>query len=112
MCSSDLVYDFWLDGLTIDVKYSSLYKRKNGNSHHWQLRTKGNQDFIVAFLERESGSELEKPNILLIPMQFVEEQKELHISQSGRWINDFQVEPEELQPLLKDYALLRKNGLF
>lgn len=106
------VYDFWLDGLTIDVKYSSLYKRKNGNSHHWQLRTKGNQDFIVAFLERESGSELEEPNILLIPMQFIEEQKELHISQSGRWINDFQVEPEELQPLLKDYALLRKNGLF
>jgi hypothetical protein len=45
-------------------------------------------------------------------MQFIEEQKELHISQSGRWINDFQVEPEELQPLLKDYALLRKNGLF
>ena len=82
------VYDFWLDGLTIDVKYSSLYKRKNGNSHHWQL------------------------NILLIPMQFIEEQKELHISQSGRWINDFQVESEELQPLLKDYALLRKNGLF
>ena len=23
------VYDFWLDGLTIDVKYSSLYKRKS-----------------------------------------------------------------------------------
>ena len=94
------------------VPDATEYKRKNGNSHHWQLRTKGNQDFIVAFLERESGSELEKPNILLIPMQFVEEQKELHISQSGRWINDFQVEPEELQPLLKDYALLRKNGLF
>ena len=28
------------------------------------------------------------------------------------YLDDFQVEPEELQPLLKDYALLRKNGLF
>ncbi|EMC29339.1 hypothetical protein AB6O97_02975 [Streptococcus mutans] len=106
------VYDFWFDGLTIDVKYSSLHKKKNGNSQHWQFRTNGSQDFIVAFLERESDSELNQPNILLVPMQFIEAKKELHVSQSGPWFQDFKVEPEELQPLLKDYAQLRKDGLF
>lgn len=106
------VYDFWFDGLTIDVKYSSLHKKKNGNSQHWQFRTNGSQDFIVAFLERESGLELDRPNILLIPMQFIEAKIELHISQSGPWFQDFKVEPEELQPLLKDYVQLRKDGLF
>ena len=98
--------------MTIDVKYSSLHKKKNGNSQHWQFRTNGSQDFIVAFLERESGLELDRPNILLIPMQFIEAKKELHISQSGPWFQDFKVEPEELQPLLKDYVQLRKDGLF
>ena len=63
-------------------------------------------------LERESGSELHQPNILLVPMQFIEAQKELHVSQSGPWFQDFKVEPEELQPLLKDYVQLRKDGLF
>ncbi|AUA18433.1 hypothetical protein [Streptococcus suis] len=106
------VYDFWFDGLTINVKYSSLHKRKDGDSYHWQFRVKGDQNFIVAFLERESGLELEQPNILLVPMQFIEEKKELHISPSGPWFNGFKVEAEELQPLLKDYARLRKDGLF
>lgn len=106
------VYDFWFEGLMIDVKYSSLHKKKNGNSQHWQIRTKGDQDFIVAFLEKECGLELQDPIVLLVPMQFIEDQKELHISQSGPWFNAFQVEPEELQPLLKDYAQLRKDGLF
>ncbi|MGT2736873.1 hypothetical protein ACVRXS_06920 [Streptococcus orisratti] len=39
-------------------------------------------------------------------------EKELHVSQSGPWFKDFKVEPEELQPLLKDYVQLRKDGLF
>lgn len=106
------VYDFWLDGLTIDVKYSSLHKKKNGNSYHWQIRISGSQDFVVAFLERENGSELEQPNILLIPMQFTENKKDLHISQSGLWFKNFKIEPEELQPILKEYVSLRKDGLF
>lgn len=106
------VYDFWFDGLTIDVKYSSLHKNKNGNSTYWQFRTKGEQDFIVAFLEKECGLELQDPIILLVPMQFLDEQKELHISHSGPWLKEFQIEPEELYSLLKEYANLRKEGLF
>ncbi|EFU21418.1 hypothetical protein HMPREF0813_01983 [Streptococcus anginosus F0211] len=106
------VYDFWFDGLTIDVKYSSLHKNKNGSSTYWQFRTKGDQDFIVAFLEKECGLELQDPIILLVPMQFLDEQKELHISQSGPWLKEFQIEPEELYSLLKEYASLRKEGLF
>ncbi|MCU0081781.1 hypothetical protein [Streptococcus danieliae] len=106
------IYDFWFEGLTVDVKYSSLHKKKNGNTYYWHIRTKGSQDFIVAFLERESGLELENPNILLIPMQFIVDKKDLHISQSGVWLSEFKVESEELQPLLKDYARLRKEGLF
>ncbi|MEI4353778.1 hypothetical protein V9Z49_10025 [Streptococcus suis] len=66
----------------------------------------------VAHLQRESGLELEQPNTLLVPMQFIEEKKELHISPSGPWFNGFKVEAEELQSLLKDYARLRKDGLF
>ncbi|MBO4108824.1 hypothetical protein J5583_01305 [Streptococcus suis] len=102
------VYDFWFQGLTIDVKYSSLHQKKNGNSYHWQVRTKGTQDIIVAFLERESGKELENPIILLLPMQFIDKKIELHISPSGRWFNAFQVQPEELQPLLREYASVLK----
>lgn len=103
------VYDFWFEGLTIDVKYSSLHKKKNGNSQHWQFRTNGNQDFIVAFLERESGLELTNPYILLIPIQFIEDKKELHVSPSGPWFQNLKVEGEELQPLLKEYAALREE---
>lgn len=106
------IYDFWFDGLTIDVKYSSVYSKKNSQSHHWHFRTKGDQDFIVAFLERKSGSELEHPFILFIPMQFLVDKNDLHVSPSGRWFNEFQVEAEELQPLLNEYAQLRKDGLF
>lgn len=106
------IYDFWFQGLTIDVKYSSLHQKKNSNSHHWQFRATGDQDFIVAFLERQSGSELENPIILLVPMQFVVQKKDLHISPSGRFFKEFQVKPEELQSLLKEYAALRQDNLF
>ena len=94
------------------MKYSSLHKNKNGSSTYWQFRTKGEQDFIVAFLEKECGLELQDPIILLVPMQFLDEQKELHISQSGPWLKEFQIEPEELYSFLKEYASLRKEGLF
>ncbi|WP_449456115.1 hypothetical protein [Streptococcus suis] len=41
-----------------------------------------------------------------------EVKKDLHISQSGAWIKEFQIEPEELQPTLKEYVALREQGLF
>ena len=45
-------------------------------------------------------------------MQFLTDKNDLHVSPSGRWFNEFQIEAEELQPLLSDYAQLRKDGLF
>ena len=85
-------------------------KRKNGNSQHWQFRTNGSQDFIVAFLERESGLELDRPNILLIPMQFIEAKKKSCIYLNlGHGFQDFKVEPEELQPLLKRLCSIKKR---
>lgn len=79
---------------------------------HLKLIKSGRLTIIVAFLERKPGSELERPFILLIPMQFLTDKNDLHVSPSGRWFNEFQIEAEELQPLLSDYAQLRKDGLF
>ncbi|HHT7812931.1 hypothetical protein [Streptococcus suis] len=106
------VYDFMFGNLTIDVKYSSLHRRRE-SSGNWQIRVKGNQDFIVAFLERDVGTELQNPLILLLPMQFLPSDREhLHISQMSVWFQDFQLEPEELQPTLRSYSELREEGLF
>lgn len=105
------VYDFMFGNLTIDVKYSSLHVRNNKPSY-WQLKAKGEQDFIVAFLEREKGTELTEPIILLLPMQFVDVKTDLHVSPSGPWIKEFCIEPEELQPTLRSYSDLREQGVF
>ena len=108
------VYDFCLKDITIDVKYSSFHKDKrySTNNGRWQVRAVGEQDFIVAFLEREAGSELNDPYILLLPMQFIDVRKDLHIGKSGAWFKEFLIEPEELQPTLKEYVDLRAKGLF
>lgn len=104
------IYDFMFGNLTIDVKYSSLFKRKTGHSMNWQINTKGDQDFIVAFLERERGAEMDSPYMLLLPMAFINVKKDLYISRSVAWFNGFQVEPEELRSVLKDYSDLREAG--
>lgn len=109
------VYDFWFDGITIDVKYSSIRKdnRLSELRYFWRFRTTGNQDFICAFLESDADKQLDEPIILLIPMQFIGEQRQfLSVSPSSTWIKDFNVQPEEIQPMLREYADLRKNGLF
>lgn len=108
------VYDFTLKDVTIDVKYSSLHvdKRYRTRKSHWSVGARGEQDFICAFLERAEGAQLKNPIILLLPMAFVEVKKDLYISQSGAWFKEFQIEPEELQPTLKEYVKLRSQGLF
>lgn len=103
------VYDFRFDNLTIDVKYSSY--RTNKASHYWMCRSKGEQDFVCIFLEREIDKKLEDPYVLLIPHTFID-QDYIHISKSGSWFRDFKVEPEEIQPLLRDYSELREAGEF
>lgn len=100
------VYDFVYRNLTIDIKYSSAHTRKayQTDTISWQLRAQGNQDIIVAFLEREKGAELNEPYILLIPMNFVDVKKDLHISKSGVWFNEFQVKADDLEMILDSYA--------
>lgn len=107
------VYDFCLKDITIDVKYSSMRKdkRHKSASGNWAVRATGEQDFIVAFLERDAGTELDEAYTLLIPMQFIDVDN-LYISKSGAWFKEFSIEPEELQPTLKEYVDLRAKGLF
>ncbi|MDK4486142.1 hypothetical protein MVQ23_09835 [Fusobacterium necrophorum] len=96
------VYDFMFKGLKIDVKYSSL--RPHTNTPCWCARVSGEQDITVIFLEKERGTELKDPYILLIPSGFVSVKNTMHISKSGRWLSEFQVEADELNSILNDYA--------
>jgi len=100
------VYDFVYRDLTIDVKYSSarINKRYQTGTISWSVRAQGNQDIIVAFLEREKGSELNEPYILLIPMNFIDVKEHLMISKSGVWFNEFQVKADDLEMILDSYA--------
>lgn len=104
------VYDFMYGNLTIDVKYSS--SRRQSSHVFWKVRVSGDQDFIVAFLEREAGQGLNNPIILLLPMSFIENASSLHISKGGPWIKEFQIEPEELEETLRGYSELREQGMF
>lgn len=100
------VYDFVYRKLTIDVKYSSARKdnRYKTDKIHWHIRAEGNQDIIVAFLEREKGAELNEPYILLIPMNFIDVKRDLHISKTGAWFKEFQIKVDDLEMILDSYA--------
>ena len=77
------------------------------------MRCKGDRDFIVAFLEREPGSELEEPIILLIPygMFSFSAEDTLHFIESSEIFLTYQVLPEQLIEILEDYASLKEQGL-
>lgn len=106
------VYDFILQDLTIDVKYSSLRKdpRSTTGRGYWGIRATGNQDFIVAFLERNEGTQLEDPYILCLPMAFVSVKSTLNVTFSSPFFKEFMLEPEELSPYLKEFAELKAFG--
>lgn len=108
------VYDFMFGNLTIDVKYSSKHTSNRGvGNDYWGFRVKGDQDFIVAFLEREKKEELNNPIVLLLPMSFVENgAKNTTLTESSPYFKEFQIEPEELQPTLRMYSEMREQGLF
>lgn len=102
------VYDFVLDDLTIDVKYSS--NRPTRKSDYWGIKTGGEQDVIVAFCQREKESPFEDYFIVLLPSSFLESDS-LAFTKTSAIYKEFRIEPEELQPLLKEYAGLKKEGL-
>lgn len=100
-------FDFVYKNLTIDVKFSSLFSR--GKSKYWRVRTKGNPDLYVIFLERDEGDELENPYILLFPSVF-KETKSVHISSKGDLFKEFRVYKDDLAEMLKEYGELKEAG--
>ena len=65
----------------------------------------------MAFLEREKGKALDKPNILLIPQQFITQKCMIYISKNGDYFKMFQVKEKDLIKQLEEYAELKKNNL-
>lgn len=104
------IFDFNFKGLNIDVKYSSITVRSEKNINWW-VRAKGTQDITVAFLEREKGKALDKPNILLIPQQFITQKCMIYISKNGDYFKMFQVKEQDLVKELEEYADLKKKKL-
>ena len=98
-------FDFIYKDLTVDVKYSSAHKRKKGHSVHWSLRCTGDMDLIVAFLEREEGSELDKPIIAIIPKAVFPREK-IEIHKNGKYKKLF-INKNELIELLDKYQSLK-----
>lgn len=104
------IYDFYFKNVTVDVKYSSLMYRSK--SKQWTIRVKGKQDFICAFLESEKESELKNPYVLLIPMAFFSQKNTVTITEVGKYFQEFQIAPENLEETLESYVALRKEGMF
>lgn len=99
-------FDFFYKNLTIDVKYSSAHKRKETHSIHWSVRSSGNMDLIVAFLEKEIGSELDNPHIIIIPKKLFPKEK-IEIHKNGKYGNMF-VEKSDLIATLDSYQTLKE----
>lgn len=95
-------YDFIYKNLTIDVKYSS--KHNGPNAPYWGIRAIKSANICVAILEREEGKGVENPYILLIPNGFVQTTSNTHISKTGSFFNDFQVDEDMLVEMLDEYA--------
>ena len=98
-------FDFIYKDLTIDVKFSSAHKRKEGHNIHWSLRCSGNIDLIVAFLEREEGSELDEPIIAIIPKAVFPREK-IEIHKNGKYKKLF-INKNELIGVLDKYQSLK-----
>lgn len=101
-------FDFIYRDLKIDVKYASVSKRSDTNSEIWSIRTNGSRDLIVAFLERERGSELEEPYIMILPTGVTAPRKKIGVHKGGKWWK-LVVEEEDLQAMLDEYAAVLKN---
>lgn len=92
------MYDFMIEGLTVDVKYSSRHE----HGSHWAFRFSGEQDMICAFLERTAGRRLDNPIILLIPSAFLKG-KRLYMSEDSEYM-DFEVSARDLDMVVRKYA--------
>lgn len=99
-------FDFIYKKITIDVKYSSAHKRKETHSIHWSVRSSGNMDLIVGFLEKEIGSELDEPYIIIIPKKLCPKEK-IEIHKNGKYREMF-VDESNLIATLNSYQMLKE----
>lgn len=58
---------------------------------------------IVAFLEREPGSELDQPHVIVIPMGAVAPRKKIEVHCGGKWWR-LMVEEADLKAILDEYV--------
>ncbi len=104
-------YDFDVEGLRIDVKYSGVQISKTG-AKSWHFHCNNNEEkkknpveFFVMFLEREKHKEMEEPYILAFPGGMVK--TNITVSTSGELFNEFRMkDKEELREYLLSYAEL------
>lgn len=73
--------------------------------NEWSLRCTGDMDLIVAFLEREEGSELDEPIIAIIPKAVFPREK-IEIHKNGKYQKLF-INKNELIELLDKYQSLK-----
>lgn len=107
-------FDFMVGNLKIDVKYSSLRvpkKDKIRKKKTWAIRLTGKKDLTVAFLERETGSELQKPHCLVIPNALMVNNCHMSITEDSERLFDFKVPLNELNDVIMLYADASNGGL-
>lgn len=97
-------YDFVYNGLTIDIKYSSILTK--GDKDYWNVRN-SKADIIVAFLERSKGKELKNPYILFIPTAIMGELGCIYITEKGSYFKHFLIPKDKLSEMLTYYATLK-----
>ena len=102
------VFDFCLDGLYIDVKYSSIRKRSGKKS--WGFDCNDGADIVVGFLESEEGTGLKNPYIFVFHKQFLPLKGNLTITEQTPRFEDFQVKEKDLKKEIEEYAKLKKDG--
>lgn len=91
-------FDFEIDGVTVDVKYSSI--RQSTGSFGFKVGKKTLQpNFFAVFLPKTADGELRvgQYNLLLIPYETIAHRKCVTINTNGKgdlW--DFEIPPKEL----------------
>ena len=100
-------YDFMYKNMTIDVKYSSIYRK--GKSQSWSIKLGGNANIFIGFLESEEGKGLEGCYIIMIPNGFVNVKNKKQLSRNTELFKDFQVDKEFLIKMLDEYTGIINN---
>ena len=96
-------FDFLYGKLKIDVKYSSISRDRR--TKRYEIHHISRTDLIVAFLERETGAELNNPLIAIIPASFILG-KNLTLTVNSEFLQMFLVEKAEVPAIIKQYEAI------